>query len=275
MIIKRKLKYKELPYSQELINRYKSRENMLSHARYIPGKTDGVFLVDQRNNNQLVGYIGWEGDTIIALEVSEDYRKQGVGTYLLKKAVENGITNLTVAKNNTEAINLYKSLGWEVYKETPKIYFMKYGGEETVILYHVTKKENVPSILREGLKGSKATEDSNTLSMQTGIPKQFLKNKLYLLRNLDLIGGKLPFKSSYRKLLKIEVPMREFKTWEDVRDPIRTYFKNKKDWIKFYLSKNSSGEHVREIAEEMWNNTDPRKIMVINKDIPPKYISVL
>lgn len=126
MIIKRKLKYKELPYSQELINRYKSRENMLSHARYIPGKTDGVFLVDQRNNNQLVGYIGWEGDTIIALEVSEDYRKQGVGTYLLGKAIRKGVTNLTVAKNNTEAINLYKTLGYKINKETLKIYFMKY-----------------------------------------------------------------------------------------------------------------------------------------------------
>lgn len=125
MIIKRKLKYKELPYSQELINRYRSKENMLRHARYTPGKTKGMFLVDPKNDN-LVGYIGWENNIIIALEVSKNYRKQGIGTYLLEKAVENGITKLTVSKKNTNAIDLYKSLGWEVYKETPKIYFMKF-----------------------------------------------------------------------------------------------------------------------------------------------------
>lgn len=125
MIIKRKLKYKELPYSQELINRYRSKENMLRHARYTPEKTKGMFLVDPKNDN-LVGYIGWENNIIIALEVSKDYRKQGIGTYLLEKAVENGITKLTVSKKNTNAINLYKSLGWEVYKKTPKIYFMKF-----------------------------------------------------------------------------------------------------------------------------------------------------
>lgn len=125
MIIKRKLKYKEFPYSQELINKYKSKENMLIHARYTPGKTKGIFLVDPKNDN-LVGYIGWEGDTVIALEVSKDYRRQGVGTYLLGKAIRKGVTNLTVAKNNTEAINLYKTLGYKINKETLKIYFMKY-----------------------------------------------------------------------------------------------------------------------------------------------------
>lgn len=97
---------------------------MLSHARYIPVKTDGIFLIDNKDN--LVGYIGWENNIIIALEVSKNYRKQGIGTYLLEKAVENGITKLTVSKKNTNAIDLYKSLGWEVYKETPKIYFMKF-----------------------------------------------------------------------------------------------------------------------------------------------------
>lgn len=259
MIIKRKLKYKELPYSQELINKYKSKENMLSHARYIPGKTDGIFLVD--NGNNLVGYIGWEGDTIISLEVSENYRKQGIGTYLLKKAIENGITNLTVSKKNTEAINLYKSLGWKIYRETQKIYFMKYDEEETVTLYHVTKKENVPSILREGLKGL-----------------------VYLSRDLNNLGAmKLNDK---RVVLKVEVPIEEFKKWRDVGDPIRNSFKNKYKWTEYYIDyvkknkpefliKIGGEQKLRNLCLQVWENVSPENTMVLDKDIPPKYISVL
>lgn len=282
MIIKRKLKYKEFPYSQELINKYKSKENMLSHARYIPGKTDGIFLVD--NGNNLVGYIGWEGDTIISLEVSENYRKQGIGTYLLKKAIENGITNLTVSKKNTEAINLYKSLGWKIYRETQKIYFMKYDEEETVTLYHVTKKENVPSILREGLKGSKATESSNTASMKTGLPIEKLRGLVYLSRDLNNLGAMEL--NDKRVVLKVEVPIGEFKKWRDIGDPIRNSFKNKYEWTKYYIDyvkknkpefliKIGGEQKLRNLCLQVWENVSPENTMVLDKDIPPKYISVL
>lgn len=39
MIILRKQKYKELPWTKENIEKYKSQENMLKHARNTPGKT--------------------------------------------------------------------------------------------------------------------------------------------------------------------------------------------------------------------------------------------
>lgn len=121
MIIRRKtLGYKELPISQELIERYKAPGNMLRHARFIPGKTQGIFLIDK--GDRPVGYIAWEGDTVTALEVFPEYRKKGIGTWLLEKS---GCTELTVSKKNQRATDLYKSLGWEIYKETPKIYFMK------------------------------------------------------------------------------------------------------------------------------------------------------
>lgn len=123
MIILKNNKLKEIPYNQENIDKYKSKDNLLRHARYIKGLTNGIFLLD--NSNNLVGYIAWEKDTIIALEVISDYRNNGIATKLISKAVDNGVNKLTVRKNNINAINLYKNLGWKIDKETDKIYFMK------------------------------------------------------------------------------------------------------------------------------------------------------
>lgn len=123
MIILKNIKLKEIPYNQENINKYKSNNNLLRHARYIKGLTNGIFLLDSSDN--LVGYIAWEKDTIIALEVMSNYRNNGIATKLISKAVSNGASKLTVRKNNINAINLYKNLGWEIYNETDKIYFMK------------------------------------------------------------------------------------------------------------------------------------------------------
>lgn len=107
MIIKRN-NIREIAYNSENIEKYKSSDNLLRHARYIPGRTQGIMLVDNRNN--LVGYIAWEKDYIIALEVTEKYRHQGIATSLLKSCPAKP---LTVAKDNIPAINLYKSLGWK------------------------------------------------------------------------------------------------------------------------------------------------------------------
>ena len=78
MIILKNIKLKEIPYNQENINKYKSNNNLLRHARYIKGLTNGIFLLDSSDN--LVGYIAWEKDTIIALEVMSNYRNNGIAT---------------------------------------------------------------------------------------------------------------------------------------------------------------------------------------------------
>lgn len=124
MIILKNNKLKEIPYNQENIDKYKSKDNLLRHARYIKGLTNGIFIVDE--DSSLVGYIAWEGDTIITLEVISNYRNNGIATKLLSKAVNNGANKLTVNKHNISAINLYKNLGWKIYDETDKIYFMKF-----------------------------------------------------------------------------------------------------------------------------------------------------
>lgn len=109
MIILRKPK--ELPYNQENIDRYKDPSNLLRHARFIPGKSDGIFLVTP-DGNDLIGYIGWENGWITALEVSKDYQGKGYGDILLRKALDAGCNGLTVRINNIKAVNLYKKHGF-------------------------------------------------------------------------------------------------------------------------------------------------------------------
>lgn len=102
--------YKELPYNQENIRKYKSIDNLLRHARYLPGKSDGVFLVTP--GEELIGYVGWEGDCVIALEVAKNFRGLGFGDILIEKAIDSGCKKLTVDTNNSKAINLYKKHGF-------------------------------------------------------------------------------------------------------------------------------------------------------------------
>ena len=80
--------------------------------------------------DDVVGYVAVEqqdiGPFIIALELSPKYQGRGLGKALLEFA-ENylGGRYLSVSKKNERAFEMYKSCGWIVYDETPKMYFMK------------------------------------------------------------------------------------------------------------------------------------------------------
>ena len=108
MIVLRNKKIIEIPYNQTNIDKYKSSDNLLRHAR-VNKKTGGIMLVER---NRLVGYCGWEGNCIIALEVCKDYRGNGYGDKLIERAINSGCTRLTVNRNNIIAINLYKKHGF-------------------------------------------------------------------------------------------------------------------------------------------------------------------
>lgn len=116
------VKLKEIPYNQENINKYKAPDNMLKHARYIDGITKGIMYVYR---NQLVGYIAWEGQWIIALEVTSKFKRRGYGKMLLNVAVNAGCNRLTVAVNNTNAIKFYQSQGWIIYQQLGHMVYMK------------------------------------------------------------------------------------------------------------------------------------------------------
>lgn len=101
---------KYIEYNAENVNKYKSDDNMLIHAR-TGDDVFGTMLID--DNNNLIGYIAWQNKMIIAFEVVENYRKQGYGSKLLLKAINTGnIKRLTVSSSNKDAINLYKDFGF-------------------------------------------------------------------------------------------------------------------------------------------------------------------
>ena len=124
------LRYRTIDYNQENINKYKSDNNLLRHARYIPHRTKGVMFVYGDN---LLGYTAWEGNWIIALETIDKYKRKGYGSILLQTAVQNGCIHLTVSKYNEGAIKFYKSQGWTVYRSNGRQLVMRYGNSKSVL----------------------------------------------------------------------------------------------------------------------------------------------
>lgn len=111
-------KFTQLPWTKENVDKYKSSDNLLRHAR--TGKDiDGIILV---SGGSLVGYIAWSKGSIIALEVIPAWRKQGIATALLEQSP---VQRLTVAKSNGPAIKLYQDLGYKVTAENSKILYME------------------------------------------------------------------------------------------------------------------------------------------------------
>lgn len=112
MIVKRSLRKEiiEIPYTKENVEKYKSPENLLSKAM-TGDNISGIMLIE-KESGELIGYIAWKGNYIVALEVISEYRGLGYGKELLKKAISKGCKKLAVNKNNTKAIELYKKFGF-------------------------------------------------------------------------------------------------------------------------------------------------------------------
>lgn len=125
---KHRLKFRKHPYvakkyTQDLIDKYKSPDNMLRHARCEDGDR-GYFYVNQ-DTDELVGYIGWKDNMIIALEVVPEYEGKGYAKKLLRLANSVGVNRLTVNKSNKHAIDIYRHLGWKQYKDEGKMLFFE------------------------------------------------------------------------------------------------------------------------------------------------------
>ena len=123
--------FDKVPLNDFIIDKYKSKTGDMSiglkHLR-MNDRTKGFMWLNQQD--EVVGYVAVEqkdiGPYIIALELSPKYQGQGLGKALLEFA-ENylGGRYLSVSKKNERAFEMYKSCGWIVYDETPKMYFMK------------------------------------------------------------------------------------------------------------------------------------------------------
>lgn len=120
----RRFTYYIKPYSEDLIEKYKSSDNMLLHAKWTP-EMKGCFFINKKKGD-LVGYVGCEGDMIVALEVADGYQGRGYSKRLIQHALRNDANKLSVNKKNEHAIDVYKHLGFKVDDEDSDMLYMSY-----------------------------------------------------------------------------------------------------------------------------------------------------
>jgi len=110
-----------------------------------------VYLV-AKEKDLIIGYIGiWnicgEGD-IINIAVKNDFRRKGVGTFLMNEAIsycsENQISalNLEVRESNTSARKFYKKCGFLEVGERKRYY----DGKETAVLMRLEIEKTEDSL---------------------------------------------------------------------------------------------------------------------------------
>ena len=87
---------------------------------YVPDAIRGVeTLVTAEESEDLVGFMGIQGDSLEMLFVDPARRGRGVGRKLLRYGIERvGVTKLTVNEQNPQAIGFYEHMGFKPYKRT-------------------------------------------------------------------------------------------------------------------------------------------------------------
>lgn len=162
--------------------------------------------------------------------------------------------------------------------------------------YHVTSRDNLNSILKNGLQAkysSKAGSASSRSTIKDSI------GRIYLTSSKD----NLPMKLKQDKvLLKISVPEDIYKTWTVANDPIYEYYKDRVRYadawtlhmyntypkVKEKIDTEIATKHIpgtllsamkkTDFYKEVLNSWDgilPGKTVTIGNDIEPKYISVM
>jgi len=117
--------FKRIESTSVNINKYKSQYHGLSHIRSGYGY-DGVILIDKDDKFVAVLQCHITDNMIQAIDVSPDYRRQGIASSLLRIAnKEFDCYKLTVRKNNVSAVALYEKHGYKTYKEDGIMLFME------------------------------------------------------------------------------------------------------------------------------------------------------
>ena len=76
--------------------------------------------VAKNSNNKITGFIGVAECNVEMLFISPDSRNKGVGSLLLKNAIETQSANkVDVNEQNPDAIGFYKHLGFSVIGRSP------------------------------------------------------------------------------------------------------------------------------------------------------------
>ena len=105
--------------SKSIIDKYKSDYRQLSHIR-INNNTKGYVWID---GDSLVGFINVEDKDgerwINSFEIFGKYKKHGLSKQIMDVVIKDlKATHLSVNKKNNVAIKIYKSIGFNTYKET-------------------------------------------------------------------------------------------------------------------------------------------------------------
>lgn len=137
--------------SKSIIDKYKSDYRQLSHVR-INKNTKGYVWLD---GNSLVGFINVEDKDgekwINSFEIFGKYKKHGLSKQIMNVAMRNlKATHLSVNKKNNVAIKIYKSIGFNTYKETDTMLFMSIN--ESYIEESSKYPEEVPDEIIDLLK---------------------------------------------------------------------------------------------------------------------------
>ena len=117
-----------LDYSHDLSE--EEREKITTYVKNtIPHQINDYKLINI--HNQKVGCLLLEKyeDGILLNEIylEKNYRKKGIGTNILTNILNNNPkVYLWVYKENINAVNLYKKLGFKIIETTATRYFMKY-----------------------------------------------------------------------------------------------------------------------------------------------------
>lgn len=109
------LKRKE--FSKELYEKYKTRDNLLIKTP-ITDQSVGAMFFDK--DDMLKAYVTVIDGTIRGLWVDPSIRRNGYGQKLFNMSVNSyGANSIMLHRPNLNAINLFKKMGWEIYKENP------------------------------------------------------------------------------------------------------------------------------------------------------------
>lgn len=150
----------KLDTTQENINKYKNKFNNLKHIK-IGKNFKGLMLIYK---NEFIGIIQCNIIThyIVGLYINIKYRHKNIATCLIDY-VENilNIKYLSVNKNNTNAINLYKKLNYILFKQDEHMLYMY---KNYNICININKWNKNKILLITGLSGSGKTYLSNYLS---------------------------------------------------------------------------------------------------------------
>lgn len=94
-------------------------EDFSYYKEQMPVYFEHVVLLGYEENRALVGFMGISGDSLEMLFVHNDFRGKGIGKILISYAMGSlNVTKVDVNEQNTQAVDFYKYMGFNVVKKS-------------------------------------------------------------------------------------------------------------------------------------------------------------